>query len=66
MENKRFEVIEKQGKMEVYQVVRDNETGVLYVSYASGFGVGFSVMVGQDGKPLVDNDYLDSKKSIQK
>ncbi|WP_438314842.1 DUF6440 family protein [Sporosarcina sp. FA9] len=29
MDNKRFEVIEKQGKMEVYQVIRDNETGVL-------------------------------------
>jgi len=60
MDNKRFEVIDKQGKMEVYQVIRDNETGVLCMSHAAGFGLGMTVLMDPNGKPLVDEDYLKS------
>ncbi|REB06409.1 hypothetical protein DVB69_11920 [Sporosarcina sp. BI001-red] len=57
MKEKRFEVIEKQGKMEVFQVIRDNQTGVLYLSHSAGYGLGLTVMQGPDGKPLVDEDF---------
>ncbi|UOQ44901.1 DUF6440 family protein [Halobacillus salinarum] len=55
--DKRFEVIDKQGKMERFQVIRDNHTGVLYMSYGAGYGLSMTVMVDQEGKPLVDEDY---------
>ncbi|GEN83441.1 hypothetical protein SLU01_17530 [Sporosarcina luteola] len=57
MAEKRFEVIEKQGKLEQFQVIRDNVTGVLYMSHAAGYGMGLTVLVDQEGKPLVDIDY---------
>ncbi|MHA6260565.1 DUF6440 family protein [Sporosarcina sp. CAU 1771] len=57
MTDKRFEVIEKQGKIEVFQIIRDNETGVLYMSY----GLGMTVMVDPEGKPLVDLEYQKPK-----
>lgn len=55
--NKRFEIIENQGFEPTYNVIRDNETGVLYIAYNSSFGVGITVLVDQNGKPLVDNDF---------
>ncbi|MFC4709073.1 DUF6440 family protein [Enterococcus eurekensis] len=55
--NKRFEIIENQGFEPTYNVIRDNETGVLYIAYNSNFGVGITVLVDQNGKPLVDNDF---------
>lgn len=55
--NKRFEIIENQGFEPTYEVIRDNETGVLYMAYNSGFGVGITALVDQNGKPLVDNDF---------
>ena len=55
--NKRFEIIENQGFPSTYEVIRDNETGVLYMAYNSSFGVGITVLVDQNGKPLVDNDF---------
>lgn len=58
MAEKRFEVIEKQGKLEVFKVIRDNETGVLYMSHASGYGLGMTVLVDAEGKPLVDTNYF--------
>lgn len=51
MNYKRFEVIEKQGKIERFQIIRDNETGVLYMSHAMGYGLGLTVMVDPEGKP---------------
>lgn len=54
---KRFEIIEKQGKLTQFQVIRDNQTGVLYVSYTQGSGLAMTVMVDQDGKPLVDEEW---------
>lgn len=53
----RFETIYTQGKLEAIKVIRDNETGVLYMSQREGYGVGLTVMVDQEGKPLVDKDF---------
>lgn len=57
MNDNRFEVVKKQGKLEVFQVIRDNETGVLYMSHSAGFGLGLSVMVDPEGKPLLDKNF---------
>lgn len=57
MREKRFETIEKQGKLEQFQVIRDNETGVLYMSHMFGYSGGLTVMVDQEGKPLIDENY---------
>ena len=63
MDNKRFEIIEKQGKLEQFQIIRDNQTGVLYMTHIAGTGMGLTVMVDQEGKPLVDVDYLKSQSN---
>ncbi|PIC76087.1 hypothetical protein CSV74_12480 [Sporosarcina sp. P19] len=60
MNTKRFEIIEKQGKLQQFQVIRDNQTGVLYMSQAKGYGLGMTVLVDAEGKPPVDDDYLRS------
>lgn len=57
MSDKRFEVIYKQGKLEHFRIIRDNETGVLYLQNHVGHGVSLTVLVDQDGKPLVDQNF---------
>lgn len=57
MSKNRFEVIEKQGKLSVFQVIRDNETGVLYMSYSAGYGLGLTVMMDHEGKPMIDENW---------
>lgn len=57
MTDKRFEIVGKQGTLEQFRVVRDNQTGVLYLSQVVGYSGGLTVMVDSDGKPLVDEDF---------
>ncbi|MFD1412623.1 DUF6440 family protein [Oceanobacillus jeddahense] len=57
MANDRFEEVYTQGKWKVTKVIRDNETGVLYMSHQEGYGSGLTVMVDQEGKPLVDKHF---------
>lgn len=57
MANKRFEEVYSQGKLKVMKIIRDNETGVLYMLHQQGYGAGLTVMVDRDGKPLIDADY---------
>ena len=57
MDEKRFEEIYKQGTFETYKIIRDNETGVQYMFHFSGWAGGLTVMLDQDGKPLVDKDF---------
>lgn len=56
--DKRFEDVYTQGKMEVTKIIRDNETGVLYMFHYGGPTSGLTVMVDKEGKPLVDKDYI--------
>ncbi|MCF1684948.1 DUF6440 family protein [Tetragenococcus halophilus] len=58
MAEKRFEEIYTQGKLKAEKIVRDNKTGVLYLVYEEGYGVGITVLFDKDGKPLVDEDFL--------
>lgn len=57
MSKKRFEEIYAQGKLlSLQKIIRDNETGVLYLAHQEGNGVGLTVMVDKEGKPLIDED----------
>ncbi len=58
MTSKRFEEVYSQGKLRITKVIRDNETGVLYMLHQEGYGAGLTVMLDRDGTPLVDEDYL--------
>jgi len=54
MSEKRFEEVYKQGVMGGLRILRDNETGVQYLLLQEGYGAGLTVLVDQDGKPLLD------------
>ena len=62
MSEKRFEEVYKQGKLTAEKIIRDNKTGVLYLVYQEGYGMGLTVMVDKDGKPLVDESFKDEWK----
>ena len=51
--DKRFEVIYKQGTMDVIEVFVDNETGVNYVFRTNGYAGGMTPLLDRDGKPVV-------------
>lgn len=57
MSEKRFEEVYSQGKLTVTKVLRDNETGVLYLMHQLGYGLGLTPLLDADGKPLLDEDY---------
>lgn len=50
---KRFEVIYKQGKLDVIEILVDNETGVNYVYRTNGYAGGMTPLLDKDGKPVV-------------
>lgn len=51
--DKRFEVIYKQGTMDVIEVFVDNETGVNYVFRTNGYAGGMTPLLDRNGKPVV-------------
>ena len=54
---KRFEIVEKDGFAEGTRIVVDTETGVQYLmAHWTNIG-GLTVLVGRDGKPLLDSRY---------
>ena len=57
MSEKGFEVIYTQGKLEQFKIIRDNETGVLYMQNHTGAGGGLTVMVDKNGNPLIDEGF---------
>ena len=55
---KRFIMIDKQGLMEGARIIVDTETGVQYLlAHWTNIG-GLTVLVDQDGKPLLDKRYV--------
>lgn len=50
MKYKRFEEIYTQGKLTVTKILRDNETGILYMVHQEGYGMGLTVMVDKGWK----------------
>ena len=50
----RFKVVGSNGALPIYSVVVDTQTGVNYLVVAQGMeGVGVTVMVDAEGKPIV-------------
>ena len=54
--NNRFEIIlkEKHGFETHSKIIKDKETGILYLFHAWGFTGGLTPLLGQDGNPLTD------------
>ena len=52
----RFQVIleEKHDMMSSHRILKDTETGVLYLYHAWGYGGGLTPLLDHDGKPLID------------
>jgi len=52
----RFQIIleEKHDMMSSNRILRDNETGVLYLYHAWGYGGGLTPLLDCDGKPVTD------------
>lgn len=59
MKEKRFEVIYSQGTMDIQRVLVDKQTGVHYLQTAWGNAGGVTVLLGEDGEPVITktNDY---------
>ena len=49
---KRFEVVYKQGTIDVCRILVDRETGVQYLHIANGNAGGLTVLVDREGRPL--------------
>lgn len=59
---KRFKRTERSGLMEGTQIIVDTKTGVQYLMAFYGEAGGLTVLVGQDGKPLLDKRYAPKPK----
>ena len=55
-ENKRFEVVSKQGIMETFSIVVDKETGVNYLYITNGYSGGLTVLLDSEGKPIITKE----------
>ena len=52
-DNDRFERVYKQGKIDVIEIWVDKETGVNYIFHGSGYAGGLTVLLDQEGKPVI-------------
>lgn len=52
----RFEVIYEQGKLAIYKIIRDKQTGVNYLYHAAGYGLAVTPLLDKDGKAVVTLD----------
>ena len=53
-DGKRFEIVitDRFGLLETSQVLRDRETGVLYLFHQAGYAGGLTLLVDRDGRPM--------------
>ena len=52
--DKRFErVYAQKGLNKIIEIWVDTETGVQYIYHSQGYGGGMTVLVDEDGKPLI-------------
>ena len=49
----RFEVVYSQGKLNYVEVLVDKETGVNYIFRQCGYGGGLTVLLDENGKPVI-------------
>ena len=53
MNENRFEMIYKQGKLSTAEIWVDRETGVNYLFRRDGYGGGLTVLLDENGKPVI-------------
>ena len=58
MNQKRFEIVYKQGKLDVIEILVDRETGVHYLYRTNGYAGGMTVLTDKNGDPIVSLDEL--------
>ena len=51
--DKRFEVVYRQGAMDIIEVLVDKETGVNYLFRTNGYAGGMTPLLDREGKPVV-------------
>lgn len=52
-EEKRFEVLYKQGSLTSYKIILDRETGVQYLMTTDGYAGGLTPLLDREGRPIV-------------
>ena len=52
-EQKRFEKIYSQGKLNVTEIWVDRQTGVNYLYHVSGYSGGLTPLLDREGKPVI-------------
>ena len=52
MLDKRFQVIQKEGKLSGFKVIVDRETGVNYLFAWDGYAGGLTPLLDKDGRPI--------------
>ena len=57
MKNDRFEIKYSQGVVEVTQILVDKKTGVNYLFRRDGYAGGLTVLLDENGKPVVTKLY---------
>ncbi len=53
--NKRFDVVYKQGKLDVIEILVDRQTGVNYIFRTNGYAGGITPLLDENGNVVVDN-----------
>ena len=56
--SKRFEIIEEDGIFQGTKIIVDTQTGVQYLLAFCGEMSGLTLVVDKDGKPLLDERYV--------
>lgn len=51
----------KQGTLTLWEIWVDKETGVNYLFRQEGYAGGLTVLLGADGKPVIDPEYSKEK-----
>jgi hypothetical protein len=51
--DKRFKIVYTQGTVSATMILVDTETGVNYLYHSEGYSGGMTVLLDQDGKPVV-------------
>ena len=53
MDKERFKKVYAQGKLNVFKIYVDTQTGVNYLLADNGTGLGITPLLDKDGKPVV-------------
>ena len=56
-DDKRFIKTYKQGKLTIFEIWIDKETGVNYLIYGAGYGVAMTHLLDAEGKPVITPAY---------